>query len=445
MASSFKGSKGLRWPEGLKERMIDLAQNGASLEEIYNTILKEFPHYPLALKTIYNRLLEFGIKVKSSKAKLEEPIPISKEYKYEKEIQKLKDELAELKKLKVSLLREINFKESFISTVREAIAELPPFPESPIFPEFHREQQGQTAVLAICCLHLGEYVSPHEMAGFGEYDINIACARWQYCVELTIDILKNHHAGESIKHLYVVDLGDNISGFIHDELSETNLLPIGKQVVAASHVLSLGLRDLASHFPKVTFIGVPGNHPRLYRKPRFKNKVADNLDTLVYEQIGLECSNIPNLEVKIPNSFFHIENIEGYNFWFAHGDVVKGWNGIPYYGFDRAEAQYGQFLSRSNVIIDYWVWGNFHTAANIQRPRGARIMTGSFKGPDEFALGAVHTGSDPVQVLFGVHPKIGKSFLYDLNLKFAHPEVHNRYLIPKISSLVEMAKEAGIL
>jgi len=425
------------------ERLLELGRQGLSNEEIHAILLSEFPDLAISVKTVANRLQEAGIKTRS-KPVIIKPMEREEKVKAYQELQRLRDENSALKKQVVESLRELNFRESFLSTVREAITALPPAPSSPIALQ-KKTKKSQDAVLAICCLHFGEYVSPAEMGGFGGYDVDIACARWQLCVESVIDLLCNHHQAEGIETLYIVDLGDNISGMIHDELAETNILPIGRQVVLAAHLLSLGIRDLAAHIPKVIFIGVPGNHPRLYRKPRYKNKVADNFDTLVYEQIALECSRLRNVEVRISQSFFHLQDIRGYKFWFAHGDNIRGWAGIPYYGFDRAEARYGEFLSRSDVVVDYWVWGNFHTAAAAQKPRGARIMTGSFKGPDEFALGAVNTGSDPIQVLFGVHEDRGRTFHYDINLSKASPDVYNRYLFPLDSAAISLAKEAGLL
>jgi hypothetical protein len=425
------------------QRLLELGRLGLSNEEIHAVLLTEFPDLKVSVKTVANRLQEAGIKTRSALVIIK-PVEREERLRLDKEIQRLKDENAQLRKQVTEALREANFRDAFLQAVRSALEALPPLPTDPV-PLPKTKGKRQDAVLAICCLHFGEYVSPAEMGGFGGYDIDLACARWQLCVESAIDLLCRHHQAEGIETLYVVDLGDNISGMIHDELAETNSLPIGRQVVLAAHLLSLGIRDLASAVPKVKFIGVPGNHPRLYRKPRFKNKAADNFDTLVYEQIALECSRLRNVEVHVSPSFFHIQNIRGFNFWFAHGDNIRGWAGIPYYGFDRAEARYGEFLSRSQLSIDYWVWGNFHTAAATQKPRGARIMTGSFKGPDEFALGAIHTGSDPIQVLFGVHEDRGRTFHYDINLARADPRVHNRYLFPTDSSLLSLAKEAGLL
>ncbi len=304
---------------------------------------------------------------------------------------------------------------------------IPPAPTSLEIPEIDPLHQPEDLVAFISCLHLGEVISEAETHGLGRYDVAMAQARFQDYIDSVINLATVHQAGVCFEKLWFVDVGDNISGVIHDELARTNELHTTKQVVAAARLIACGLRDVARFFQSVEFIGLPGNHPRMWPKPVHKQK-TDNFDTIVYHLVSVMVRDIPNVRVTIPESFFKVVEIKGHKFLFLHGDTISMWNQIPYYGINRARVNLSDLVRRINLDFEYFCVGNFHTAADMQTPNGAIIMTGSSKGPDEYSITKLATGSDPEWLLWGVHPRWGKTFTYPVKLTDAAPETHTRYL-----------------
>ena len=75
--------------------------------------------------------------------------------------------------------------------------------------------------------------------------------------------------------MIVLGLGDFVSGLIHEELVESAPDTIIEWVLGGSLVVSQFLLDLCENFEEVEFDGIPGNHGRMTKKPRFKQIVTE--------------------------------------------------------------------------------------------------------------------------------------------------------------------------
>jgi len=346
-------------------------------------------------------------------------------------------------------LHEAQKDQTITQTVREAVLEVasafPPLPTVYI-PSIVEKTHVQEAVLQLCCLHMGEVVSALETNGFGEYNMAIAQARVQRVVDSVIDLVHDHHRGEHIRKLWIPDLGDNISGDIHEELSITNERPVITQTLAAAFLLALGIRDLAANFDEVEMIGLPGNHGRNRKKPAHKQKAEDSFDRMVYETVALLCANIPNFKMTIPASYWTRQVINDVPFVFLHGDNLKAWNQLPFYGMYRLNSNMTMMHGTRNEYFRYLGIGHFHQVGMLPRMGGEILMTGSLKGPDEYSLDVLQTGSEPEQLFYGVHHRRGVSFRYPVSARDATPEKHNRYQFELADvPLSTMAKRLGLL
>lgn len=346
-------------------------------------------------------------------------------------------------------LAETQKGQTITQTVKEAVLEVASaFPALPniYHPAVPESTHVQEAVLMCCCLHMGEVVSALETNGFGEYNMAIAQARMQDVVDSVIDLVQDHHRGEHIRKLWIPNLGDNISGDIHEELSITNERPVITQALSAAFLLALAVRDFAVAFDEVEMIGLPGNHGRNRKKPAHKQKTEDSFDRMVYETVALLCANISNFKMTIPGSYWTRQVINDVPFVFLHGDNLKAWNQIPFYGTYRLNANMTTMHGTRGEFFRYLGIGHFHQVASLPRMGGEILMTGSLKGPDEYALDVLQQGSEPEQLFFGVHHRRGVSFRYPINARDATPEKQTRYQFALADvPLALMAKKLGLL
>jgi hypothetical protein len=303
---------------------------------------------------------------------------------------------------------------AIIDAMREAVSALEPAP-----PPKKRERRGrgrpETAVMLVSDYHIGERVSEEETGGLARYDFETFEKRWRYHVETVASLTKDKLAGYDIPRLQACMLGDMVSGTIHDELVVTADGTPMEWVVEGGHVIAQGLRDLAAEFEQVRVDCVVGNHGRLTRRPAYKQRYV-NWDYLLYKFIELELRDQRNVEFTVPRSFWDVIEVEGKHVLNLHGDNIRAWNGIPWYGITRAVGNLSTLLASQGVRFDVVNLGHFHNAGALDRIGGELVLNGSAVGGNEYSIGALFTSNRPRQVLYGMHPEHCKTWSYAIDL-----------------------------
>lgn len=328
---------------------------------------------------------------------------------------------SEYKRRYVKLLKQNAFEDRVCNIVKETILTLPPMNKinTPNIILSKDKKINEEACLLLSDLHLGEIVSEEEMGGLAHYDFATFQFRYQHLIKTTIDITKNKMSGYNINKLNILGLGDFVSGTIHDELVETAEGTVIEWCFGGAYIVAQGFRDLAKHFNQIDVDCVVGNHGRLKQKPYFKNRYV-NWDYVFYVTLMLMLRDIKNIKFNIPKSFFLTKTINNHNFLIMHGDNVKSWMGIPWYGINRMAANFTELLASKEKFFSYICLGHFHSDATLRKVSGERIINGSFTGGDEFSLGALFAVSSPVQMLFGVHKDNGITWRFPIRLDFAN-------------------------
>lgn len=282
--------------------------------------------------------------------------------------------------------------------------------------------------------HVSEIIDLEQMGGLNEYNFDIFCSRLWNFLKGIIRIVDMQRKSQDISTLYIDMLGDFVSGSIHSELRETNEFPILKTLVMVTHITSQAIAMLSRHFNNITITGIVGNHGRLSKKPQFKNKVLNNYDWLFYQMLNLELSKFVNaglVKFNIPESSECVIIREGWATLLSHGDGVRCWQGIPWYGLQRDTANQQKFrklksvisksdylpeqseslegaLVNSNIIrnvfgFDFRECGHFHDFCFF----GSTLVNGALCGTNEFALNKLHVISKPQQAIYFLNRKYG--------------------------------------
>jgi len=192
-------------------------------------------------------------------------------------------------------------------------------------------------------------------------------------------------------------------------------------LIDGSLVLAQGIRDLASAFPSVRVDWHFGNHGRVTQKPRFKRRWV-NYDYLLGHMVSRELVNQPNVEFVNHKSFWSLVDVEGHHLLNLHGDNIKGWNGIPVYGINRAIGNLTALLNSQRKRFDIANLAHFHQTALLERTDCDVVLNGSAIGANEFSIGALFAGAKPRQVLYGMHPERGKTWQYAIDLSHGDEE-----------------------
>ena len=406
---------------------------GKSYQQLADELQVKYPQYPLSRRTL-NRLHISYLRGQSPEIEVSINIDgktlgevVSEELVQDSKTLALQDKANTYKRKYTSVLRTLNITDELIQEIKPLLQHLPPTPLSNI-PLKEVGATGQDVVGLLSCLHFGEVVEYSQTMGAASYNSKIAAARVQQYVEAVINLVRQRHKGDNIKNLWLVSVGDLISGSIHQELEVTNEFPLGEQIVRCAYLLSMAVRDLAAHFEKIHFIGVTGNHARFEKKPPFKNRY-NNGDYLIYHMMQGLLADQKNVDFNIPKSPWITQEIEGHAFFFAHGDNIRSTNGFPWNDVNKYTTSMTQVLTRQGLVTPrYWCFGQFHQINMAQLSYGEYLFTASFKGGgDEYSLGKIRAGTDAAQLLFGVHKEQGVTFRYPINLTKVDTDKLNRY------------------
>jgi len=182
--------------------------------------------------------------------------------------------------------------------------------------------------LFISDIHFDEYVDPAQIGYVNEYNREIATKRIQHVFKTAINILMNFMAHPKYDGIILALGGDLLSGNIHEELAETNEAPILASLLQLTDLLYEGILGLVEVFKKVQINCVVGNHGRLHKKPRAKNRVFDNFEWLIYQTLAKRLKDEDRVTFLIPDGPDCVFKVYDMTFLLTHGDQFRGgiWN-----------------------------------------------------------------------------------------------------------------------
>jgi len=252
-------------------------------------------------------------------------------------------------------------------------------------------------------LHIGEKTSADETEEFGEYSWAIAQARFHHIVGDFLRWVETQRHGYRIDDCALFLKGDYISGDIHDELRATNEFPIPVQTAKAGTLLADGVIRIAPHFAKLRLIEVGAdNHGRLQKKPQSKQKFQNSMSFLVQFILNQAIAKHKNVEIDESIGIKKTVTVGGWSFLVEHGDAIRGWMGIPWYGIERLQGREARKRMYTKRGFHYHSIAHWHVAGF----HGITLFNGSLSGTSEYDHGQGRH-SPPAQAAYLIHPEHG--------------------------------------
>jgi len=252
------------------------------------------------------------------------------------------------------------------------------------FKPFSNKRGHRYAVALFSDAHIEETVLPESVNFLNEYNISIAEKR----IENYFRNLAACIAQDEVNELIFASLGDTISGYIHQELEQTNSMSPLEATLKAQSLIYSGLKYLCENkelttLKKIRFIGIVGNHGRSTKKIQHNNGYKMSYEWMMYQNIKKQCE-ITKLSVEfyIPESELAIVNtVDDKVFIFAHGFQIKsGGSGTIcgiYPALNRLCLKYSKVFKQDMLFI-----GHFHSSVNTPDA----IVNGSIISYNSFAL-----------------------------------------------------------
>ena len=249
---------------------------------------------------------------------------------------------------------------------------------------------------------VGEVVQPEFTSGLGLYNFEIYKKRVDELRDKVVMFWEQDNKSLGLKKLVSPQLGDHVEGenIYRGQPYYIDLNLVDQVFESLFYEVHNFWTPLAERFSEVELFCVTGNHGRTGAKGEYHIKT--NWDYVYYKCLKQTLEMIaPHIKVFISESPKMIVKHGDFLFEYKHGDDTNSWNGIPYYGLDRAMGRTNQMF---NQIINYSCLGHFHSPANLN---DTSMINGSLVGGSMLSINKMGLTSVPSQKMFYFDKKHG--------------------------------------
>jgi len=345
--------------------------------------------------TFYNRLKEGAIRLgQPQSASQSTPQPVSTEAAVEtdRRVRTLVDSLKLAKEKYQQAEKELlncKARNRIIDSVSK-------FTEELIIKPNRSDSNGEAAVIALASdWHVEERVDPWTIGGVhNEYNLEISAVRAGNFFKNLLTLTNQEAHFTSIKNIVLWLGGDLITGYIHEELQETNYLSPVEAIWQAKKYISGGIRFLLKESPyAITIPCSQGNHGRTTLKRRVSTYADNSFEFLLYLILADEFRDEKRVTFKLTKAYLNYVQVFGIRLRFHHGDNVQ-FNG----GVGGLTVPMNKKIAKWNEArhAHYDCIGHFHQMFD----GGKFLVNGSMIGYNPYAESIGASPEPPQQTMF---------------------------------------------
>lgn len=262
-----------------------------------------------------------------------------------------------------------------------------------------------TAVVLASDWHVEEPVYPESVAYRNEYNLEVADKRVERFFQGIIWNIEHQRASKriTIRDLVLWLGGDLMTGYIHPELVESNLLSPTETVRWLLPRLHSGIATLLDrlNLEKVVVPCSFGNHGRTTEKSRVSTGYANSYEWLMYHSLADRFAGDKRVQFEVTNSAHQYVHVYDKLLHFHHGDEVRYQGGVGGIGIPLLKAAPQWDLIKR---ADYHHVGHFHQLTDF----GRVLVNGSLIGYGPYSQHIRASFEVPQQLLYYIDSKRGK-------------------------------------
>lgn len=302
-----------------------------------------------------------------------------------------REQLSTLSSTKSRLLDELADREAQIALLRDLRSARPIGPVVAKKKVGGKQRQG-VPVLLCSDWHVEERVDPKTVDGLNEYNLEIA----EKCIDKMADAFEwlGRDSRYDMRTGVVWLGGDLFSGYIHEELVESNFLSPTQAALWLQERIEKMLRKIAATCPNLERIIVPcndGNHGRSTHKIRISTRTANSLEWFLYQNLAVRMRDDPRFEFQIAEGDWTFLDIFDRTLAFTHGDSFQYGGGVGGISIPIRRGVSRQFQHHPRKP-DYVSMGHFHQRSDF----GDIAVNGSMIGYGPYAQ-RIHASPEPRQ------------------------------------------------
>jgi hypothetical protein len=283
--------------------------------------------------------------------------------------------------------------ESYKATVRDlesqlGVVEALDAPMSGAAMSVEPSKASQSVAFALASdWHVEETVENKSVNGLNRFDLEVADQRIRRFFSSVVTLTEVERHGTKIDTCVLWLGGDLMSGYIHEELQETNSLSPTETLLWLRERLASGIALLADNFSKVIVATNYGNHGRTTKKPRHATGYRNSYEWLLYRMMSQEPQD--KVSWAVSDSYFNYLDIYGRTVRLHHGDSLSYQGGIGGLTIpvEKAIASWNK-----GRVADLDVFGHWHQQQ--QNPKWT--SNGSLIGYNAYAL-SIKAAYEPAQ------------------------------------------------
>lgn len=333
----------------------------------------------------------------------------------DRKLQRVTDTATSLKRKYREAVRKIDTLDEEITLYRSAQGLMNVVkPRNYKIPSPKKGQHVATPVLVCSDWHIDEVIEPGEIGGVNEFNKRVAEERVERLFSYATKLIKICKQDSEIDTLVIAALGDFMSSWIHDELIETNSMTPPEAIQALFEMWIGGLNMILETglVKRIRFIGCVGNHGRITQRIQFKNRAKKSYEWLLYNLLAHHYAEKgeTRIEFQLPNGYFNWLELYGKMIRFHHGDNIR-YNG----GVGGVHIPVRKAIAQWNKVrhADLDVFGHWHT----EEWSRDYVINNSLIGYSTFAENLKADFNPAGQAFFLMHPKFGKTAMYNIKLQ----------------------------
>lgn len=275
-----------------------------------------------------------------------------------------------------------------------------------------RDKKPANSVITPCYdQQFGQFVRPTDTPGNqGGFSVEVFDTRLKRWVEGVCGIIGKRAEGYRLQELFIPFGGDQVEGdeIFGGQAWQLELDP-ARQVWELAEKMDSAVRQIVKFakeevgIPKIACYGVTGNHGKVGGKRGGARPATYSWDWLFLKILfdRLRAEPIDQFAIEPGGSLFF--RAGGHEFQAVHGDEIRGWGGLPFYGLTRFD---GRSIRLHGRIYRYLIMGHHHQPAEIPNGAGETIVSGDWVGANNLSK-FIAAASRPQQKVLFVSEKWG--------------------------------------
>lgn len=253
--------------------------------------------------------------------------------------------------------------------------------------------------------HVEETVHAVKVQGRNSFNLEIADMRVDRFFRGIIDLVQHHRASAKvvIRDIVLALMGDLMTGYIHEELAESNALSPVETVLWLLPRLRSGLRLVADELD-LRSVKVPwcyGNHGRTTQRSRISTGAENSFEWMLGVHLANEFADDSRFEFDVSPAAHQYVHVYDFDLHFHHGDSLKYQGGVGGLGIPllKAIAAWDEVRRAHYHHVGHW---------HQLRDYGRALVNGSIIGYGPYSAWIRAPFEDPAQLLYLLDSKRGK-------------------------------------